>query len=92
MSVFDVRKRDGLARIGVLKDGETIISTPAACDMQKLFPSLGERAFTNLPLSAGVSDVEAFFEAGAEPSAVHPNAEAADDAGVYLFANWEKKR
>ena len=88
MSVFDVRKRDGLARIGVLKDGETIISTPAACDMQKLFPSLGERAFTNLPLSAGVSDVEAFFEAGAEPSAVHPNAEAADDAGVYLFANW----
>ena len=88
MSVFDVRKRDGLARIGVLKDGETIISTPAACDMQKLFPSLGERAFTNLPLSAGVSDAEAFFEAGKEPSAVHPNAEAAEDAGVYLFANW----
>ena len=54
MSVFDVRKRDGLARIGMLKDGETIISTPAACDMQKLFPSLGERAFTNLPRSAGV--------------------------------------
>ena len=88
MSVFDVRKRDGLARIGVLKDGETIISTPAACDMQKLFPSLGERAFTNLPLSAGVSDVEAFFEAGKEPSAVHPNADADCDAGVYLFANW----
>ena len=88
MSVFDVRKRDGLARIGVLKDGETIISTPAACDMHKLFPSLGERAFTNLPLSAGVSDVEAFFEAGKEPSAVHPNADADCDAGVYLFANW----
>ena len=88
MSVFDVRKRDGLARIGVLKDGETIISTPAVCDMKELFPSLGERAFTNLPLSAGVSDAEAFFEAGKEPSAVHPNAEAAEDAGVYLFANW----
>ena len=88
MSVFDVRKRDGLARIGVLKDGEIILSTPAVCDMQKLFPSLGERAFTNLPLSAGVSDAEAFFEAGKEPSAVHPNAEAAEDAGVYLFANW----
>ena len=88
MSVFDVRKRDGLARIGMLKNGETIISTPAVCDMQELFPSLGERGFTNLPLSAGVSDAEAFFEAGVEPSAVHPNAEAADDAGVYLFANW----
>ncbi len=88
MSVFDVRKRDGLARIGMLKNGETIISTPAVCDMQELFPSLGERGFTNLPLSAGVSDAESFFEAGAEPSAVHPNAEAADDAGVYLFANW----
>ena len=88
MSVFDVRKRDGLARIGMLKNGETIISTPAVCDMQELFPSLGERGFTNLPLSAGVSDAESFFEAGVEPSAVHPNAEAADDAGVYLFANW----
>ena len=88
MSVFDVRKRDGLARIGMLKNGETVLSTPAVCDMQELFPSLGERGFTNLPLSAGVSDAEAFFEAGAEPSAVHPNAEAAEDAGVYLFANW----
>lgn len=88
MSVFDVRKRDGLARIGMLKNGETILSTPAVCDMQEIFPSLGERGFTNLPLSAGVSDAEAFFEAGAEPSAVHPNAEAAEDAGVYLFANW----
>ena len=88
MSVFDVRKRDGLARIGLLKDGETVVSTPAVCDMQALFPSLGERGFTNLPLSAGVSDAEAYFAAGAEPSAVHPNAEAAEDAGVYLFANW----
>lgn len=88
MSVFDVRKRDGLARIGVLKNGETILSTPAVCDMQELFPSLTERGFTNLPLSAGASDAERFFEAGAEPSAVHPQAEAAADAGVYLFANW----
>jgi len=88
MSVFDVRKRDGLARIGLLKNGEIILSTPAVCNMQEIFPSLGERAFTNLPLSAGVSDAEAFFTAGAEPSAVHPNAEAAEDAGVYLFANW----
>lgn len=88
MSVFDVRKRDGLARIGVLKNGETILSTPAVCNMQELFPSLTERGFTNLPLSAGASDTESFFEAGSEPSAVHPQAEAAADAGVYLFANW----
>ena len=88
MSVFDVRKRDGLARIGVLKNGETILSTPAVCNMQELFPSLTERGFTNLPLSAGASDAERFFAAGSEPSAVHPQAEAAADAGVYLFANW----
>ena len=88
MSVFDVRKRDGLARIGVLKNGETILSTPAVCNMQELFPSLGERGFSNLPLSAGASDAERFFAAGSEPSAVHPQAEAAADAGVYLFANW----
>ena len=88
MSVFDVRKRDGLARIGVLKNGETILSTPAVCNMQELFPSLTERGCTNLPLSAGASDAERFFAAGSEPSAVHPQAEAAADAGVYLFANW----
>ena len=88
MSVFDVRKRDGLARIGVLKNGETILSTPAVCNMQELFPALGERGFSNLPLSAGASDAERFFAAGSEPSAVHPQAEAAADAGVYLFANW----
>ena len=88
MSVFDVRKRDGLARIGVLKNGETILSTPAVCNMQELFPALGERGFSNLPLSAGASDAERFFAAGCEPSAVHPQAEAAADAGVYLFANW----
>ncbi len=88
MSVFDVRKRDGLARIGMLKNGETIISTPAVCEMQEMFPSLGSRGFTNLPLSAGQSDADKYFEAGEEPTAVHPTVDADAETGVYLFANW----
>ena len=89
MSVFDVRKRDGLARIGNLKISEdTVVSTPAVFDMQEQFPSLKNRPFTNIPLTAGLSDVNKFFKQGEEPSAVHPLADAAEDAGIYLFSNW----
>ena len=56
MSTFEVRGRDGLARLGLLRLEETEIQTPAAVEMQKLFPSLENRAVTNLPLSAPPSD------------------------------------
>ncbi len=89
MSVFDVRKRDYLARIGNLKiSDETVISTPAVLDMQELFPSLKNRPFTNIPLTAGLSDVTNYLEQGDEPSAVHPLADSAADTGIYLFSNW----
>lgn len=89
MSVFDIRRRDGLARIGVLKtDTGELIPTPSVRDAAAIFPSLGERGFTNLPLSAGAADAEKYFTPGTEPAAVHPQAEASADAGVYLFANW----
>ena len=89
MSVFDVRKHDFLARIGNLRvTTELIISTPAVCDMQTLFPTLSERDFTNLPQSAPHSDADIYFVAGTDPATVHAKAPVAEDTGVYLFANW----
>ncbi|HJJ35705.1 MAG TPA: archaeosine synthase subunit alpha [Methanocorpusculum sp.] len=89
MSIFDVRKHDFLARIGNLRiTSEQVISTPAVCEMQTLFPTLSERGFTNLPQSAPQSDADAYFVAGTDPAAVHAKAPAADETGIYLFANW----
>lgn len=89
MTVFDVRKHDFLARIGNLRISEdTVISTPAVCETEELFPSLKKRAFSNMPLSAPLSDAEKYVVAGEEPSAVHPKTDAPADASVYLFANW----
>ena len=89
MTVFDVRKHDFLARIGNLRISEdTVISTPAVCETEELFPSLKKRAFSNMPLSAPASDAEKYVVAGEEPSAVHPKTDASADASVYLFANW----
>ena len=74
MSTFEVRGRDGLARLGLLRLEETEIQTPAAVEMQKLFPSLENRAFTNLPLSAPASDAERYYVPGSNPVLFHPQA------------------
>ena len=58
MSTFEVRGRDGLARLGLLRLEETEIQTPAAAEMLKLFPLLENRAVTNPPPSAPASDAE----------------------------------
>ncbi len=88
MSLFDVRKRDGTARIGNLKlSDEETLSTPKVIDVESVFPSLKDRGFTNLPLSAGKVDYQKFFTAGEEPTTVHPQSESVE-GNVLLFANW----
>ena len=74
MSTFEVRGRDGLARLGMLRLEDTEIQTPAAVEMRKLFPSLENRAFTNLPLSAPASDAERYYVPGSNPVLFHPQA------------------
>lgn len=89
MTLFDVKKRDGLARTGSLKfDDDTVIQTPAAIDAEKIFPALKERGYSNLPMSAPQSDAEKYFVEGGEPKAIHIFAQAPEDSAVLLFANW----
>ncbi|MDO5844371.1 MAG: archaeosine synthase subunit alpha [Methanocorpusculum sp.] len=89
MTLFDVRKRDGLARIGNLKiSEEEFIRTPAVIDAKNLFPSLFERDHSNVPLSAPQSDVDKYFVEGDEPKAVHPLAVSPKQSGVLIFPNW----
>ena len=91
MSTFEVRGRDGLARLGLLRLEETEIQTPAAVEMQKLFPSLENRAFTNLPLSAPASDAERYYVPGSNPVLFHPQAVCPAVSGdVVMVSGWRQ--
>ncbi|HJK65164.1 MAG TPA: archaeosine synthase subunit alpha [Methanocorpusculum sp.] len=91
MSTFEVRSRDGLARLGMLRLEDTEIQTPAAVEMQKLFPSLEDRAFTNLPLSAPASDAERYYVPGSNPVLFHPQAACPAVSGdVVMVSGWRQ--
>ncbi|MDV0443552.1 archaeosine synthase subunit alpha [Methanorbis rubei] len=89
MSVFDARVRDGLARTGMLRVGDEEIKTPAAVDILRLFPSLLNRPFTNLPLSAPKSDADKYYVAGKDPVSFHPFADCPAESGdVVMVPGW----
>jgi archaeosine synthase len=90
VSRYEAQKRDGLARIGVYEEGETMVSLPAALDTDGIFPALRERAASNVPLSADEGFVRDYFSPGeGQPVAVHPLAEPAAESGdCALVANW----
>lgn len=89
MSTFDVRAHDSLARIGMLRIGDTEIRTPAAVAATQLFPSLCNRPFTNLPLSAPQSDADTYYVPGSEPVAFHPRAVCPAESGnVVMVSGW----
>jgi archaeosine synthase len=90
VSRYEAQKRDGLARIGIYEEGGTTVSLPAALDTGALFPSLRERAFSNVPLSADPAFVHDYFSPGeGQPVAVHPLAAQAPESGdCTLVANW----
>jgi len=90
VSRYEAQKRDGLARIGVYEEGETMVSLPAALDTDGIFPALRERAASNVPLSAAEGFVRDYFSPGeGQPVAVHPLAEPAAESGdCALVANW----
>ncbi|MDU9377144.1 hypothetical protein McpSp1_17910 [Methanocorpusculaceae archaeon Sp1] len=89
MSVFDARVRDGLARTGMLRVGDEEIKTPAAVDILRLFPSLLDRPFTNLPLSAPKSDADKYYVPGKDPVSFHPLADCPAESGdVVMVPGW----
>ncbi len=69
----EIRRRDGLARTGMLTVDDTTIPLPAAVDAETIFPHLTTRNGTNIPLSAPPGFVRAFCtNTGDQPVTIHP--------------------
>lgn len=85
------RKRDGLARTGILEPaGEEPVPLPGAADCGRLFLALADLAGTNLPLCAPAELVRAFPPpSGIQPVIIHPQRENAAGSGdCVMAAGW----
>ncbi len=92
---FDIKKRDGLARAGVMSgDGLTgqQVPFPAVIDTEALFPSLAARGGTNVPLSAPAAFAKIYVPTGAgQPVTIHPALENPAAGGdIVMAANYLK--
>ncbi len=90
MSTFEVKKRDGLARIAVYSREEAEIRLPCATDTEVLFPDLAVRSFSNVPLAAPESFASAWLTPGKDqPYLVHPAVPPSVSSGDCVMAgNW----
>jgi archaeosine synthase len=87
---FEVKRRDGLARISVFRHGERTIHLPAAVDTLEIFPDLGRRTLSNIPLSAPEDFARSWFTPGTgQPVAVHPvlDEQAASSGDCVMVGN-----
>ncbi len=83
MQKFEIRHRDGLARIIILRRMDREFVLPAALDTEELFPTLGTRRHSNIPISAPPGFVREYGHAGTEePYTIHP-------AGVFTVPGGE---
>ena len=91
MTRFDIRKRDGLARMGMLETGTATVKLPAAVDPESLFPALANTPSINMPLSAPAKLVQEFppVRPGG-PVIIHPQVETPAVSGdCVMAANWQ---
>ena len=90
MASFEVKKRDGLARIAVFALDDRSITLPAVLDTDEIFPDLRERGFTHVPLGADEAFASRYLPARKDlPVTLHPAVPpaAASGDGV-MIANW----
>ncbi|MDD1718801.1 MAG: archaeosine synthase subunit alpha, partial [Methanoregulaceae archaeon] len=87
---FEVKKRDGLARTGIFAMEKIKIMFPCAIDPEHLFPSLGYRKLSNIPLPAGPEFVQEYEETRHEqPVPVHPEGKITAVSGdCIIVAGW----
>jgi len=90
MTRFDIRKRDGLARTGVLETGTATVKLPAAAEPTTLFPALAGSPSINIPLTAPAALVQAFPpEFPGAPVIIHPQRENTAVSGdCVMAADW----
>jgi archaeosine synthase len=91
VTMFEVKKRDGLARKSVFIHGDVHLSLPTACDPITLFPSMQLGHLTNVPLAAPPAFVKEYFDPGeGQPVPVHPSQECITGVSgdCVMIANW----
>src|SRR5665647_1780961 len=87
--ICEIRARDGLARSGILRDGETSLCFPAVVDAASFFSNHLDRPFTNVPLGAPKGFAGQYLVAGEHPTAVHPQTSVPVPAGdIAMVSNW----
>jgi len=70
---YEVKRRDGPARISVLTTADGPVRLPAVMDTLRLFPDLARRGLSNVPLAAPESFAGRYHYPGSgQPVAVHP--------------------
>jgi archaeosine synthase len=90
LSLFDIRRRDCLAREGIFSQGDLEVRTPGVIDMQQISPALAREAWTNVPLAASAGFVSRYQHSGAgSPLVVHPlGKEPVTSGDLVVVANW----
>ena len=87
---METRKRDGLARSGIMTVHDTTVKTPAVMDTEVLFPMLVSMRFSNVPLSAPAGFVRSYsVQNGDQPVTIHPLLDNPAQSGdCVMVANW----
>ncbi|MGA2934929.1 MAG: archaeosine synthase subunit alpha [Methanomicrobiales archaeon] len=90
MSLFDIRRRDCLAREGIYSHGDLGVRTPGIIDIPAFFPALDRETVTNVPLSASAGFVSRYRRSGeGSPVVVHPlGKEPVTSGDLVVVANW----
>jgi archaeosine synthase len=90
MTTTEIRRRDGLARLGILTVGNRVVQTPAVLDTVELFPDLLTMNGTNIPLAADKDFVRAYhMQHGRQPFVIHPLLDIPAQSGdCVMVANW----
>ncbi len=90
MSLFDIRRRDCLAREGIFSQGDLEVRTPGIIDMQQVSPALDSEVWTNVPLAASAGFVSRYQHSGdGSPVVVHPlGKEPVTSGDLVVVANW----
>ncbi|MGE5832625.1 MAG: pseudouridine synthase, partial [Methanomicrobiales archaeon] len=91
MSLFDIRRRDCLAREGTFSREGYSVRTPGIIDIPDVFPGLDGETGTNVPLSADAEFVSRYHHPGTEsPVVVHPlGREEVSPGDLVIVANWQ---
>ena len=87
----EIKRHDGLARTGLLTIDDTSLPFPAAIETETMFPSLGARRGSNVPLSAPARFAVTYIKNnGEQPIILHPTLDNPAASGdCVIVPNWQ---